>query len=196
MIKAMLNLFVVLSVTIGGVSANSWAAPSLTPVRLQSGVNPISNIAGDGKSGSISLGWRDNGNAWGYNIFTVMVGNNIVTHEVDGKDFDQFRDSPHTGDDMITSVRFARGVFRGRKTLMALVANRDFQTSIPDPAIATITIYALIANNEGVGTPYQFTRIANRVTKRSYCNADMALKTELGFPLNGSYSGPKTADGC
>lgn len=168
------------------------AAERLEPVRLHAGPNAIPNIAGDGAAGTVTLNWRDNGNAWGYDVFTVTVRGQIATLE--GRD--QITDQPHTGEDMIRSVRFARGVHNGRSTLFALIASRQIVDSVPEPATTTVKVYALMRNNDAAGTPYQFKSVRSLTASRSYCNADMALKTELGFPLARSYSGPLTVDGC
>lgn len=175
-----------------GQTAPAISKPSLTPIRLHAGVNRIPNIAGDGAPGSISLRWRENGNAWGYDIFTVFAGGSIVT--LDGHD--EIADQPHTGDDMVTSVRFARGDLLGKPTLFALIAERNIVDSVPDPAETTIRIYALERNDDGLGTPYEFRQVRRKIAARRYCNADMALQTELGFPIARSYSGPRTVDGC
>jgi hypothetical protein len=171
------------------------AAPlssALTPIVLHAGVNPVPNMAGDGKAGSIALDWRENGNAWGYHIYTVTIGGSIAT--VGGQD--HLTDSPHTGEDMITAVRFARGSHAGHATSFALVATRKIGEAVPDPAPTTITRYALVANDSGVGTPYQFIPVGTVRAKRPYCNADMALHTELGLPLAADYDGARTIDGC
>ena len=164
----------------------------LTPIALHAGVNPIPNIAGDGKSGSISLDWRENGNAWGYSIFMVRVGGSIATVD----DEDRLTARPHTGEDVISAVRFARGPYQRRTSTFALVADRKIVESVPDPALTTIQIYALKRNDDGLGTPYQFVKINELHPKRHYCHADMALKTELGLALPRDYSGPRTLDGC
>lgn len=165
---------------------------TLEPIRLRSGVNQIPNIAGDGVGGSITLDWKDNGNAWGYDIFSVRVGGSIATVE----EADRFTDSPHTGDDMIKSVRFARGVYGSHKTTFALVAERNVIESVPAPARTNIKIYVLLRNKAPLGTPYEFVRVREFYPKRHYCNADMALKTELNFPLARTYSGTAAKDGC
>ncbi|WP_404338413.1 hypothetical protein AB2M62_05800 [Sphingomonas sp. MMS12-HWE2-04] len=169
---------------------DAW--PALAPIRLHAGENSVPDIAGDGKAGTITLDWRENGNAWSYDIYTVKVGGSIATVN----DKDRFTDSPHTGEDVITSVRFARGKRGGHTTTFALVAHRNWTESVPDPAPTTITLYALQRNDDGIGTPYAFAKIAERTTTRRYCHADMALKTELGFPLTKGYDGLPSIDGC
>ena len=172
-------------------SAGPAGWPDLEPIRLRAGTNPVADIAGDGKPGSITLDWFDNGNAWSYDIFTVKV--NGATATVDGKT--SFTDSPHTGEDVIASVRFARGAHRGRTTTFALVAHREVVESVPEPAVTTITLYAL-EQNQGPGARYVFTSVNRMTAERRYCHADMALKTEIGFPLTRSYDGLPSIDGC
>jgi len=177
----------VISLAIAGVSE-----ARLTPIQLHAGINPVPNIAADGKNGNISVDWRENGNAWGYSIFMVRAGGSIAT--VDGAD--RFTDRPHTGEDVITSVRFARGSYKGRATTFALVADRNIKDSVAAPTSTTIKIYALQKNDEPLGTPYRFVKVTETPARRDYCNADMALKTEVGFPLPRDYSGPRTPNGC
>jgi hypothetical protein len=179
-----------LLMTIAAVAGRPGAVMSALP--LHSGVNQIPNIAGDGKGGSISVDWRENGNAWGYSIYMVRAGGSIATVG----DEDRLTARPDTGEDVITAVRFARGPYKGRTTTFALVADRNIVESVPDPATTTIKIYALQRNDEPLGTPYQFVKVNELHAKRHYCNADMALKTELGLPLPRDYSGPRTLDGC
>lgn len=174
------------------VAAAVTGIAGLLPIPLHSGVNPIANIAGDKAAGSISLDWRENGNAWGYSIFIVRAGSSIATVA----DADTFTDRPHTGEDAITTVRFARGPYRGRTTTFALVADRKIVESVPEPAATTIKVYALVRNEEPLGTPYQFVLVNELHPKQRYCSADMALKTEVGFPLRRNYDGPRTSDGC
>ena len=176
--------------------AAATLAPSpayeLTPIPMKAGVNPVADIAGDGQGGSISLDWRENGNAWGYHIFMVRVGSSIAT--IAGKDF--MTDQPHTGEDSIRAVRFARGRHAGKQTTLVLVADRKIGDAVPDPAATTISIHGLVANDDGLGTPYQFVEVEKRLAKRRYCNADMALATELGIALPPGYDGVRSADGC
>lgn len=188
--------FPILTLIFALISGVAHAQTNMVPVRLRAGDNVISHIAGDGRSGTISLAWRENGNAWSYDIFTVTVGGSVVTHELDGQTRDSFRDAPHYGEDMVTSVRFARGWVEGRNTLIALVADRNWQNSVPEPARVTIRLYALTRNSSGSGTPYEFVEFRRIDTRRQYCHADMALRTELGLPLSGSYSGQNSPNGC
>jgi hypothetical protein len=174
------------------VAAAATILPGLSPIPLHSGVNAIANIAGDKSRGSISLDWRENGNAYGYSIFMVRAGSSIATVG----DSDHLTDRPHTGEDAITTVRFARGPYRGRTTTFALVADREIVESVPEPAPTTIKVYALVRNEGPLGTAYQFVLVNELHPQRRYCSADMAMKTEVGFPLRRNYDGPRTPDGC
>lgn len=168
------------------------AAQPLSPIRLTAGVNHIPNAIGPGQGATITLSWRDNGNAWGYDIYSVSVRGSVAT--IDGRD--NVTDTPHTGDDMIKSVRFTRGIFRGNPTVILLTAERKIATSTSDPAPTVIQTYALSRNSEGTGTPYEFVPVRKYRTSVSYCNAEMALKTEIGLPLSRSYSGSHSRTGC
>ena len=181
-------LFILTAVGADGADHGS----GYVPVRLSAGTNAIPNIAGDGVAGSITLYWRENGNAWGYDVFTVVAGPSIAT--VEGED--HFHDRPFDGEYGVKAVRFARKKFGDRTTTFALIATRSFAEGIPQLSQTTIEIFALVRNDEGLGTPYHFVRQSKRVAGRRYCNAEMALKTELGLPLSKSYGGAKTTDGC
>ena len=179
--------------TIFAALATATPAPQpLVPIALHPGVNPVRDMAGDGENGSIALDWRENGNAWGYHIYTVTLGGSVAT--IGGED--HLRDSPHTGEDMITAVRFARGSHGGHATTFALVATRKIGEAVPDPAPTNITLYALTANDSGIGTPYAFEPVREVKARRPYCNADMALLVELGLPLAADYDGSRSPDGC
>ena len=188
-------------------------APSISIVRgarplvLHDGVTMIPNFAGDGREGMIVLGWRDNGNAHGFDQFTVMLPRgkdedwNIVGLEREDPRaaFENFiRDDPHTGEDNVTSVRFVRATYQGRSSVLLVTADRHWQDSIPEPAATTIEIYAL-KHNDGAdvgATVDYYTRIASETAGRRYCNSDMALHVELGLPLPVEYGGSTSADGC
>jgi hypothetical protein len=177
------------------------------PLLLQHGVTFIPNFAGDGRKGVITLGWRDNGNALGFDQFTVMMPTrrhrqdwSIVGLQRDDQTavFENFiRDDPHTGDDAVTSIRFVRGSFQGRSSILLVVADRHWESTIREPATTTIEVYALKRSNGDVGeTNDYYARIASETAGTRYCNADMALHVELGFPLPVYYQGGDAPNGC
>jgi len=78
----------------------------LVPIPLKSGPNTIERFAPDGRSAIVTLGWRENGNAHGYDLYLVLMAGNSGVPEVvgfdtltrDGGGFeDTIRDDPHTG---------------------------------------------------------------------------------------------------
>lgn len=167
-------------------------AQSMMPIRLVAGVNVVRDAVGPGQHATINLAWHENGNAWGYDIYSVSVRGSIAT--IDGHD--HITDQPHVGEDMIKSVRFARVSFRGRPTIMLLQAERHIETSTYDPTRTTISAYVLERNTGGLGTTYEFVPIRQYSARRAYCNAEMALKMEEGLDLPKSYSGQVTVSGC
>lgn len=176
---------------------------------LRAGVNRIADFAGDGREGLIVLGWRDNGNAHGFDVFMILaptrVGGsdyNVVTFGSEtgwdsGADATSIADAPHTGEDFVRSVRFGRAMMNGRRETLAFVATRQIEESYPAPALTRIQVLAMRnRGDEGAGPVDHFDAQADFVTARRYCNSDAALRTELGVPLRAGYEGPDSADGC
>lgn len=164
------------------------APAALTPITLAPGINALPDIAGTGEDGSIAQLWRQNNKVRGQHIFLVKVGN--TTALLEGRD--QINDAPDVGDDMIRSVRFARGDYRGTSTLYMLIANRDIGPSPYAAAPTHIQSFALVKNHEG----FDFTPVRSFVATEKYCHADAALLAELNFPLSPTYAGRATPTGC
>lgn len=176
---------------------------------LRPGVNRIANFAPDGREGLIVLGWRDNGNAHGFDVFMVLapttVGGsdyNVVTFGSEtgwdsGADDTSIADAPHTGEDFVRSVRFGRAMLNGRRETLAFVATRQIEESYPAPARTRIQVLAMRnRGDQSAGPVDYFEGRADYVTTRRYCNSEAALRTELGVPLRAGYQGPDSADGC
>jgi hypothetical protein len=177
----------------------------LRVIALRPGVNSIQNLSGDGRTGKIIDAWRGNGNAHGYSVYMVLLPAADGDHSLqvvgidDGKAVSDFaRDDPHTGEDALGSVVFARGSLDGKPTTLLIEATRDFpKTSIPDPSPTTIAIYALRRFERGFGsTPDDFELVFELRTTRTYCHSEMALHQELGLPLSRDYGGSAKPDGC
>lgn len=179
----------------------------LVPIPLQSGVNRIPAFAPDGREGLVVLGWRDNGNAHGYDLALVLLqagrGGPWNVVRVEGRDGDRsdrwsdgVTSAPHTGDDAVRTFRFARGRVDGEPATLLLVAARDQEGAIPDPSRVTFDVYRLEHAPDVGTTPDHFTPFLRDRPPGLYCNADMALSRRFGLPLRASYAGPKTADGC
>jgi hypothetical protein len=179
----------------------------IEPIPLASGVNRIERFSADGREAIITLGWRDNGNAWGYDLFQVMMPANrggsfwnVVGIDRSGSDhvFEDFiRDSPHTGEDMIRSIRFAHAFIGGLPATVLLTATRD--TSKEEwlqRSPAMIEVYQLArANSVGTTRDY-FAPVVSLRAPGLFCNADVALSQIFSLPLRTSYQGPRTRDGC
>ena len=189
-----------------GAESLSDRLSALEMVKLKAGANWVRGFAGGGRSALITYGWRDNGNAHGFNVYVVMLPTrpggtdwNIVGVETQSELEPIVTDSPHTGEDVVKSVRFALGLLDGRRATLMFTATRDLNPDqgIPDPSKTEIVVYALRVNTEGVGsTQDYFAPIGNFTTSSLYCNADMALHQELSIPLPMTYSGPRTSTGC
>ena len=132
----------------------------------------------------------------------VIAWATVIIHAalVDIGDKDTIEDVPHTGEDNITSVRFARGEANGPKESLLVVAQRHLASpqSYYDAAPTTISYYRLVdASGEGVETtPFAFRLEKTVHPKQLYCNSDLALNKEAGLPLPATYDGPSNADGC
>jgi hypothetical protein len=176
----------------------------VAPIPLHAGLNTIPNFAGDGRAAQIVLAWRDNGNAHGYDTFTIMVEGrkggrnwNAVGIEHGDRFTDSVRDEPFDGEYMVGSVRFLHAQIGGRRTTLMVMANRQVVNSYVEPALTRIEIFALRKSGGIPGTtPDYFARIGQRQTSMRYCNAEMALQTELRIPVRKSYEGSRIRTGC
>ena len=180
----------------------------LRPIPLQPGVNPIDHLVPNGGPGLIVLAWRDNGNAWGYDTCTVLLQDHGrwqlagIEHPAPKPGLDDdfalaASDSPHTGEDAITAIRFARAQLDGHPTTLLLEAIRTYPETPYDPAPTAYDVYALTPNTEGPGrTTAYFRRIQHQDLPAKYCHAEAALSQASGLPLRPSYGGKDTPTGC
>lgn len=186
------------------------AAPAVTelvPIPLQSGVNRIPKLAPDGRDGMIVLGWRENGNAHGYDLALVLLSSgvsspwNVAKIEAPDTDAgakwqDGVTNSPHTGEDMVRAFRFARGRVDGHPATLLLIATRDDAATIPEASKVTFQIYRLEHKPDVGTTPDHFALVQQDRSSEAFCNAEMALSKHFGLALRTSYVGPRTATGC
>lgn len=183
------------------------------PFDLIHGVNRVRNFDDFGKSAQIVYAWRENMNAHGYGIYSVLMQRpddpkdwNLVIFETHagnrkgGSELDALYDEPFDGEQVIASVRFAKGRWRGRLATLAITARRDLSSaeSFADPSPVKFDIYHLVENKGGVpGWPYYyFDRVAHFTSDKPYCNSDLALAKELELPLPTDYQGNNEDDGC
>jgi hypothetical protein len=167
----------------------------LQPIEIKEGLTRIANAEGDGRDAQVFCAWRDNGNAWGFHVYMVTMPRKfeggagtdwwIVGMERDPNGAPAFNitDTPHTGEDAITTVRFARGQLDGKPSTLLITAERQWKNSVPDPAVAAIRVYVLKNNeDEGPGTtPDAFEPALSFTTTATYSDANAALKAELGL---------------
>ncbi|WP_313441810.1 hypothetical protein [Novosphingobium sp.] len=180
-----------LALALPSVVLASGAAPAsvrLTPVTLAAGINTMPDIAGTGEAGSIAQLWRQNNKVRGQHVFLVKVGE--ATASFEGRE--QIEDKPDVGDDVIRSVRFARGEYHGVSTLYILTASRDIGASPYESAPTRIQSFALVRS----GGAFTFAPVQDFPARGKYCHADAALLAELNFPLSPVYAGRVTPTGC
>ncbi|MFI4997993.1 MAG: hypothetical protein ACHQAQ_19690 [Hyphomicrobiales bacterium] len=181
----------------------------LVPVKLVAGPNKVAQFMPDGRDALITLGWRDNGNAHGYDLYLVMLptkpkGNDwnvvgIFPSGFESRLEDTIRDDPHMGEDVVRSVRFARGKLDGKPAALLVVATRetDIEVGIPGPSFTSFEVYRLTHSDAGMGTTADyFERVLQSRSTTKFCNAEMALFKRFGLALPAGYAGPRTEDGC
>lgn len=185
----------------------------VTIIPLRHGVNEVVNLAGDGRKGIIIAAWRENMNAHGYTVYSVLLPRpgttddwNLVNfdthrdHDNGGTEVDSLYDSPFDGEEVLASVRFATANLDGARATMAIAARRDMSTaeSFADKLPVQFEIYRLVRNTEEIpGWPFDYFDLVERFRpKKKYCNSDLALAKELNLPLPADYQGPNTDDGC
>ena len=170
----------------------------LSAIPLQPGVNHIAGFASDGRDANIILSWRNEADGHGRDLFLVTMqgDHDSERRRVDLQEHSSFgsdggiTDDPHRGDDMLRSIRFARGRVDGQGAVLLLVVSRD-ESNDATPTEATYEVYQLI-RSDGRDA---FERIKRQKLPERYCNADMGLTIASGLPLRSSYRGPRNADG-
>jgi hypothetical protein len=185
------------------------AITDLLPIRLVAGPNKLPRFAQDGREALITLGWRDNGNAHGYDLYLVMLPTKpgagdwnvvgIFPAGFESRIEDTIRDDPHVGEDVVRSVRFAHGRFDGKPETLLITATRDIDIAvgIPGPSYVAFAVYRLARSDGGGGsTQDYFERLSLSRSSTKFCNAEMALFKRFGLALPMSYAGAKTEDGC
>lgn len=181
------------------------ALTELRPVTLHPGVTAVAHMAPDGRDGMIVEGHRDYFTADGsHDVFLALVRGDggqwwsVATHgsspNDDPDDPLSFTDAPHTGEDAVASVRFARARLDGRPAFVALVAQRAMEGTIPSPSHVTFTLYRL--QQRSLDDGWMFLKVGAAPGRACYGNADLALHAELNLPLPHGYEGPTAAGVC
>lgn len=185
------------------------ALADIKPLRLVRGVNHIPNFDGQKHRAEVIYAWRENMNAHGYGVYSVLMLRpksttdwTLVTFEGDGSQNaeDALRDEPFDDEQSVASVRFVKARWKGKVETLAISARRDLSNaaSFIDPALVDFVIYRLVANTEQeVGRPfYYFEQVDRFRSVESYCNSDWALTKVLELPLPNDYPGPRAVGGC
>jgi hypothetical protein len=173
----------------------------LTDVRqieIGAGLTRIKNAEGDGRDAQVFYAWRNDVSAWSFGVYIVTMPTkftpnktiwNIVSIETDNHDLDaEITNQPHTGEDDLKVVRFARGKLDGVADTFLVTATRDPDGPVTDAVSTAIRIYSL-GNHEDEGfgtTPDRFDLVFSYMTAKKYSDADDALLDELGLPLPAS----------
>ena len=98
---------------------------------------------------------------------------------------------------MLGAVRFARATVDGKAASLLLIADLDeTQRPLADHERATVKVYRLIAQEDGIGPPLAFERIATLRSAKRYCNAEIALRDVAKVPLPRNFAAPNPDDGC
>lgn len=189
------------------VQARERTISDLAPIPLQMGINHIPGFAPDGREGIIALGWRDNGNAHGFDIALMLLPDergrwNVVriepaTDDRSANGADIATDDPHTFEDVVKAFRLAHGKVDGKAATLLLVATRDQGNApIPDPSQVTFYAYDLEHDPQVGTTPDHFSLILRDRSSGTFCNAEKALSERFRLPLPASYEGTQAPDGC
>ena len=189
------------------------ALTKLKAIPLRSGINHVKHFAPDGRDAQIVLAWRENGNAHAYDLFLVLLpgqpgaadwnvagvlaGSPNVTD--DTRPFqDTILDAPHVGEDMVRSIRFARGRVEGKPGTFLLTATRDWSDEgIPAPSLVTFEAFSLTPSLGDVGVTRDYFKLLLRTRSTTkFCNAEVALALYFGLPARRQTDWPNTPSGC
>jgi len=195
---------VVVAMAAAVMSASAWAQAPADPhkrltdvkqIEIGAGLTRIKNAEGDGRDAQVFYAWKNDVSAWGFGVYVVTMPTkvtpdktrwNIVGIETDNHDLDvEITNQPHTRDDDLKVVRFARGKLDGVADTFLITATRDPDGPVADATSTAIRIYSLGNHeDEGVGTtPDRFDLVFSYTTAKKYADADDALLAELGLPL-------------
>lgn len=205
------------------VASLCWSSPSangaapdishLKEIQVGYGISTIKHFAPDDRDATILKVWRENFNAHGYMLFVVMLPRSAVrlpragalsvvsVEQPDDAPLDVLRDDPHTGEDVVRSIRFARAEIAGVSATLPIIAERLISfgdgKSYVGLSPVEITVYQLDTHGEQCcRTPDMFLPVAVLHPPGGYCHADKALAKALGLALPVDYHGPNTDDGC
>ena len=216
-----MRLGALFGICIGIVTTTTFASPApvtptnVEPLVLQQGLNEIPDLSDEEYLGHILVTVRYNADTPGrsYLLYQVLESEKQTSSFFPSGRWDVvgIETRPGTVEDVIhdnraaanalVTVQFARGRVMEKPENLLFIARREPEKD-NRPTPVTVEIYkftaleldALEANP--TRTPNFYKRILTTKTSRLYCNTDMALNQEWGFPLPRDYLGSKKADGC
>src|SRR5689334_13442331 len=165
MILKLLSVAAAAMVMTASTSAQAPADPhkrltDVKPIDIKQGLTRIKNAEGDGRDAQVFYAWRNDVSACGFGVYTVTMPTkitpdktpwNIVGIETDNHDLDvEITNQPHTRDDDLKVVRFARGKLDGVADTFLITATRDPDGPVADATSTAIRIYSL-GNHEDEG---------------------------------------------
>jgi hypothetical protein len=163
---------------------------NLVPIPLDRGVNRIEAAAPGGRAIDVVLDWHDDGDGRGHDVFLVRGPG-----DADPSKAVTLADDPHEGDDVLSSIRFARADVDGQPEILVLTASRASPAAKVVPTQTVFAIYRLVPGEPGSGSPVTLELLERRTLADRFCNADRALSAASGLPLRQSYRGPRDAEG-
>ncbi|MBY0334163.1 MAG: hypothetical protein K2X49_26190 [Acetobacteraceae bacterium] len=168
----------------------------IEPIPLAWGPNQVARFTEDGREGIVIRAWRDNGNAWGYQILMFLVQGHPgsepwqVASIEPGGDPQPLRDlatvRPHA-DGALEAARLLRGRLDGRISVFLAVARRTLTpgASPAEASQAQVILYRLEQGGEPGLTADVFRPVRTFRTRNAYCDAEMLIDTVLGIPNQG-----------
>lgn len=193
--------FLVLACQSTGNASEMARIKAIRIIPVADGITPLKNLPPDGLQGMIVKGFRENGNAHAYNHYMVLlrlpddpVKWYLATFDTHNSppgqngQLDTLKDQPHTGEDTVTTVKFAHATIDAAQATIAIIARRDISVvnSMPEASPVQLEIYRLVKNSPEslVGwPPYYFDLFTSFPLKGRYTNADCALAAELGLAM-------------
>jgi len=159
----------------------------MTVVRLRNGSNAV-DLDGNHRADLVVVGWRENYNAHGYDLFTFYVQDSTVreralnlivfTDSVGLQTEDAFR-TDNGADCVVSDLRVLRP--RAGPDLV-VIGKRDFGESYGDSLPVTFTVYRLTVSAGDVGVPpFQFKAERTLRSRARYCDVNNAFRAELGL---------------
>ena len=177
-------------ITVACISLSSIAEPESTnPVKIRNGVNSV-DFTGDGISGLVVLGHRENFNAHSFEIATFYISAQSVSGNakqldivpIMGKNKEKFEVAIGGGADCILhDFRLLAG--SGKTPAVLILADRDMGKSYIDSEEVTFTYFTLAIRNDGTPgfPPYSFEQTRSIKSKARYCDVTEAFQKELGI---------------